>query len=329
MGLSGKVVGTGQETPMKRLALLAVMAGSISSAFASELPADLPKIPQLPDQVTAPQTNIPKLTSRSANPPPVTALPNAITPPVTVTTPAPATMPSTAVSPWPTNCSPTVGVAVMMSPLPVAPTVPVPTGIISESRPGFFKHMMGWFNGCKTCETTTATCPTPQVRVASLAKSCPTPAANCPTESCAKPTIAKRVHSGPSLDRLKTWFAWKPCQEQLIPIWQPSPYESPVSAYTQDCKEPTAGIPCVKDGKKCATNSCPQPAANSCANATPAATTVGPVASHFSFLGLGGKAKPVAATPPTVVPASAMIPTALPTTAAPAQNPLVRPFTSP
>ncbi|QEL16870.1 hypothetical protein [Limnoglobus roseus] len=246
--------------------------------------------------------------------------PPAVAMPTTVTT-----MPAVAV-----NCTPP-----LMQPLGVVPTVPPPIGTCvtySEKRPGLFQSLLSCFRRPATCDTCGPTsCPTPPPIVIHVPKDCATGSCatgSCPTKShvIARPhVVARPSANGTCWDRFKTWFCWKPCNEQLLPAFCPEPYRAPLTAYFPRCEEPTPGLPCgtcghSKPGKKCTTPNCPTTtcATGGCPTTTSCPTAYGPVVSPWVYAGT-----PM---PPTVasVPVAAPIPTAQPQA-----NLLARPFTSP
>lgn len=214
--------------------------------------------------------------------------------------PGPAT-----VKAMPVSCAPT-----LMDPLPVTPTVPPPgpcgAGCVGCEKPGLFQSLLACFHRPAAATCTTGTCPAP----AKVVKAPVGPV--CKTAHVAPP-------SGGCWGKVKAWFCWKPCGEQLLPAFCPEPYHAPLYVYFPKCDEPTPGIPCASG--KCATGK--YATGKTCATPTKCATggcptggcPVGPVVSPMVYTGLG---MPVVATPVAVTPP-----------AQPQANLLARPFTTP
>lgn len=210
------------------------------------------------------------------------------------------------VKPMPVACAPT-----LLTPLPVTPTVPPPgpcgEGCVGCEKPGVFQTLLARFKRPAATTCTAEACPAPAkvVKAAAPAGAACKATGGCPTGAC--PT------AGGCWGKLKAWFCWKPCGEQLLPAFCPEPYHAPLYTYFPKCDEPTPGIPCATGkcghgGKACATTTCPPPTAACPTGGCP----VGPVVSPMVYTGLTA---PVVATP----------------TAAGQQpaNLLARPFTAP
>jgi hypothetical protein len=137
---------------------------------------------------------------------------------------------------------------------------------------------------------------------------CASPAAaGCATGACGPLARVRPQNCGtkPSLDRLKEWFCWTPCKEQIVPAFQATPYHAPLRAYFPGCVEPPAGLACGTCSKagKCATGCTP--------TAAPATPGVGTTVSsgEASSGGLhAGKAKPIGVNGPGTTCASGTCP---------------------
>jgi hypothetical protein len=241
---------------------------------------------------------------------------------VTETTPIVSTVPSTVgveSRAWSVSCQPASAVA--------DPCKPACKPAIVK-KPGILTNLKNWLCGTSPVESCEAVCPTPAVRVV-VAEPCPAPVV-CPKPKLAKslptrPTVecpkieaapARPIAAvAPACEKLKAFLCWKPCNEQLLPIFRPAPYQAPALAYLGPCREPAPGMPCgtcKKTGKKtCETATC--------------APAVGPVVASKPHPVMGAWT-PIYANgpaPANAVPASATEP------AKPAANPLARPFTMP
>lgn len=255
---------------------------------------------------------------------PVPAAPSAVPVPVRPleTAPVPATVPTigatqstvAVLSPWTVNCQPAAACAD-----PCAPAC--------EKRPGVLRGLKNWLCGTGTVEACPAPCPVscpapPPVRVVAVpvVKPCPMPVrptVECPTcDVSAKPRLVAR--GGACCEKIKAWFCWKPCNEQLLPVFCPTPYHAPATAYLGACREPAAPLPCgtcKKPAKAapCETGACPQP--------------VGPVVAKVPPI-IGWSPIYASYAPPSqtnIVPVGAILPVAKPQPV----NPIARPFTSP
>ncbi len=222
------------------------------------------------------------------------------------------------ISPWTVNCQPAVACDDPCKPH-------------GSKRTGVLTNLKNWLCSTKSPTTCTETaCSTPvavappktvmvpvPIRPAVTVQPCMAP---CPEESSARFGWAP---SGVLAARFKTWLLWKPCNEQLLPAFCPEPYQTPVSAYFQNCKEPTPGMPCGTC-KKHGAGKCPT---GMCATGTCATTATAPVGPIIGW-------KPIYANGPAptvinpIIPASATVPAKAPAVK-PEPKLITRPFTNP
>lgn len=223
--------------------------------------------------------------------------------------------PVMSISPWTVSCLP-------------ASACEDPCKTHCSKRTGLLTSLKNWLCSTKSSESCTETvCATPvpvskpkhvmipvPIRPVVFAQSCATP---CPSEDSTRLGWAP---SGVLAARFKTWLLWKPCNEQLLPAFCPEPYRAPVSAYFQNCKEPTPGMPC---------GTCKKHGASNCATETCNTVASAPMGPIIGW-------KPIYANGPTPTVKSPIVPVAA-TTTTPVKTPatktepklIARPFTNP
>ena len=196
---------------------------------------------------------------------------------------------------------------------------------------GILTRMKRWLCGDTLLDPCDAIHPMPTVRYV-VQEPCPAPVVCPKTLACPKPTISKHLPTRPTVEcpkletttarrsvmfgsaceRLVAFLCWKPCNETILPVFCPAPYQAPALAYVGPCREPVPGMPCGTCRKHtksdCKSGSCPSP--------------VGPVVKAHPVMG-GWPTTAQTAMPQTtgVVPATAE--------SKPQGNPLARPFTMP
>ncbi len=231
---------------------------------------------------------------------------------------------------WTVNCQPAAYAAVSSD--PCTPS--------SEKRPGVLRGLKNWLCGTGKIEACPVACPAPAVCAVAMpvVKPCPAPVTKpcpapvimpCPmpvrpTVECSTCEVGTKsrlgARGGACYEKIKAWFCWKPCNEQLLPVFCPTPYQAPAMAYLGACREPAAPYPCgtcKKPAKAatCETGTCPQPVGPVVAKASPIIGWT-PIYANYT------------APASNVVPAGAILPVAKPQPVNPV-NPIARPFTSP